>query len=347
MKARTILICAAQVPFSHGGAELHVAGLHRELRRRGFEAEVVAVPFKWYPPQRVLTHALIWRLFDLTESNRRRVDMVIGTKFPSYFARHPRKIVWLIHQFRQAYDLHGTEHGMFRDDPAHRLVRERLIRADTAALKEARRIFTNARNTADRLWRYNRLRGEPLYHPPPLAERCTSAPPEDFVLSVGRLDPLKRVDLLLKALPHAPAGVRALIAGRGPQEAELRALATALGVADRVEFLGFVPDDRLVDLYSRALAVYYAPRDEDFGYVTLEALLSERPVVTCSDSGGVLEFVRDGEGGLVRPPEPEAVGEALARLAADPAAAIRLGRAGRPRVAAISWDHVIARLTAD
>ena len=64
-----IVVCEAQVPFVHGGAEVHVRELVRELRARGYQAELVSVPFKWYPKEEILPHAAAWRLLDLSESN--------------------------------------------------------------------------------------------------------------------------------------------------------------------------------------------------------------------------------------------------------------------------------------
>ena len=108
MPIRTVIVCEAQVPFVEGGAEYHVRELVRQLRAHGYRTALVSVPFKWYPKTEILPHAAAWRLLDLSESNGMPVDLVIGTKFPSYFARHPRKVTWLIHQYRAAYELAGT-----------------------------------------------------------------------------------------------------------------------------------------------------------------------------------------------------------------------------------------------
>jgi glycosyltransferase involved in cell wall biosynthesis len=113
-----------------------------------------------------------------------------------------------------------------------------------------------------------------------------------------------------------------------------------------VELLGWVDDERLLDLYAGSLAVFYAPFDEDYGYVTVEAFKSGKPVLTAADAGGVLEFVSDGETGFVCAPDgPQAFAERIDRLYADRDLAARLGAAGRRRVAGIHWDHVIQQLT--
>src|SRR5437588_9826301 len=168
---RRVLVCEAQVPFVHGGAELHVRGLVDELRRRGYRAERVSVPFKWYPKDELLTHAAAWRLIDLSESNGEKIDAVIATKFPTYFVRHPNKVTWLFHQYRAIYDLCGTPFSEFDHSEGDVNLRRRLIDLDTEVLTESRRLFSNARNPAARLARYNGLTAEPLYHPPPPAGR--------------------------------------------------------------------------------------------------------------------------------------------------------------------------------
>lgn len=344
MSRRTILVCEAQVPFVHGGAEVHVRQLVRELRARDHLVELVSVPFKWYPKDEILPHAAAWRLLDLSESNGRTVDLVIATKFPTYFARHPNKVTWLIHQYRAAYELCGTEFSDFTHTELDVALRDTLMRLDNEMLAECRAIFTNARNTAARLARFNGIAAEPLYHPPKLAGRLVPGPYGDYVLSVGRLESVKRADLLVAAMPHVDPPLRLVIAGDGTQRANVERKASDLGVADRVTFLGTVEDDALIELYAGALAAAYPPYDEDFGYVTLEAFLARKPVVTCTDSGGPNEFVRDGENGYVCDPAPGALATAINRLGANRARAAAFGDAGHVTASAITWDGVIDKL---
>ena len=345
LSIRTILVCEAQVPFVHGGAEVHVRQLVRELRARGFDAELVSVPFKWYPKEEILPHAAAWRLLDLSESNGRPVDLVIGTKFPSYFARHPNKVAWLIHQYRAAYELCGTEYSDFAHTELDVGLRDTLMRLDTEMLGECRRIFTNAGNTASRLARFNGLEANALYHPPQLAGRLAPGPYGDYVLSVGRIESVKRVDLIVKAMARVDPRIRLVVAGDGTQRANTERAAEEAGVAGRVTFLGTVGDDDLVRLYAGTLAVIYPPYDEDFGYVTLEAFLARKPVVTCVDSGGPNEFVVDGVNGFVCPPEPAALADAINDLARDPKRAATLGDAGHEAAARVTWDGVVEKLT--
>jgi glycosyltransferase involved in cell wall biosynthesis len=343
---RTIVVCEAQVPFVHGGAEVHVRELLRELKARGYDAELVSVPFKWYPKEEILPHAAAWRLLDLSESNGRPIDLVIATKFPTYFARHPNKVAWLIHQYRAAYELCGTPYSDFGHNERDVGLRDTLIRLDTEMLGECRRVFANAQNTANRVLKFNGLAAEALYHPPKLAARLAAAAPAygDFVLSVGRIESVKRVDLLVSAMARVDKPIRLVVAGDGTQRTNVERVAAEAGVAGRVEFLGAVEDEQLLALYRDALAVLYPPYDEDFGYVTLEAFLSRKPVITATDSGGPNEFVVDGVNGLVRAPDPEAFAEAINALARDKRRAASLGDAGYDRARTITWDGVIEKL---
>jgi glycosyltransferase involved in cell wall biosynthesis len=340
-----VLVCGVQVPFTFGGAEILVRSLVEELGRRGHEAEAVSLPFTWPDRTQLFKSCLAWRMLDLTEVEHRRVDVVVATRFPSYVVKHPNKVVWLVHQLRQAFELAGTTYSDFRDTPRDRRVIQMLRTMDARTLAEARRVFTISKNVAARLARNNGLRAEALYPPPRLTGRLHPGPFGDYVLTVGRLNKIKRFDLLVRAMKHVRSGVRCKIAGSGPERDELLELVRRLGVEDRVELLDWVDDAAMVDLYAGALAVYYAPFDEDYGYVTLEALASGRPVVTATDSGGVLEFVRDGENGLVCPPgAPAEVARRFDHLYEHREEARALGAAGAPRVADVHWDAVIARL---
>ena len=188
-----VAVLRPQVPFVRGGAEIFTDRLVAELHARGHETDLVSVPFKWYPGARVLTQAFLWRLLDLEEADGQRIDVVVATKFPSYLVRHHDKRVWLVHQFRQAYELDRTELGQFGESPDDRALRRKVQALDRVALGEATRLFATSRNVAGRLERSTGLEAEVLSHPPQdLAYRCDGY--GDFVLSVNRLDRAKRID---------------------------------------------------------------------------------------------------------------------------------------------------------
>ena len=337
-----IAVCAPQVPFSRGGAEIFADDLVSELREREHEVDLVTVPYKWYPGDRVLSQAFLWRLLDLEESDGRKIDLVIATKFPSYAVRHANKVVWLLHQFRQAYELDRTELGQFGDTAEERAARRAVQRLDRVALGEARKLFATSRNVAVRLERSTGLTAEVMPHPPQeLPYRTESY--DDFVLSVGRLDRAKRHDLLLDALA-ADSALRCVIVGDGPDRGRLEDVARRHGLDGRARFAGRVDESELADLYARCLAVYYAPIDEDFGMVPYEAFLAEKPVVTTTDAGGPLEIVDDRRTGLVCEPRPAALAEACSWLREHVDDAKAWGRAGKEIARRVSWDETIERL---
>jgi len=337
-----IAVCRPQVPFARGGVEIFTDKLVDELRARGHDADVVSVPFKWYPGAQVLTQAFLWRLLDLSEADGKPIDLVIGTKFPSYLARHPEKRVWLVHQFRQAYDLDRTALGQFGESAPDRAIRRKVQALDRVALGEATRLFAISGNVAGRLEASTGLRAEVLPHPPQALD-FRSAAYGDFVLSVNRLDRAKRVDLLLEAAALDP-GLEVVIAGDGPDRARLERLARDRGVNGRARFAGRVSEEELADLYSTCLAVYYAPVDEDYGMVPLEAFLSERPVLTTTDAGGPLEVVADGRTGLVVSPEAMEIARAVGWLREHRDEAAAYGRAGKDLARQVTWDRAIERL---
>ncbi len=338
------MVLAVQSPFFAGGAERHVRRLTEELARRGVESDLVTMPLIERERFDLIRSALAWRSLDLTETGVGKVDAVIATRFPTYAVRHANKVVWLIHQYRQAYDQFGTPYSDFTASPEDRRAREAIAEIDRLGLTEARRVFANSQTVAARLQKFNGIASEPLYHPPPLAGRYRTAPPGNYALCVGRLDGWKRPDLALAALPHAP-NARLVFVGRGPEEERLKRLAGELDVSDRVQWITReVEEEELIELYARSRLVILTPEGEDLGYVPLEAFLSGKAVLTTEDAGGPLEFVKDGETGFVVPPRPAAIGAAL-RIAWDnPETLARLGEKGRQRASELSWDRTISVL---
>lgn len=270
--------------------------------------------------------------------------MVIGTKFPSYGIEHKNKVTWLVHQFRQVYDLLGTQYSNYDYSPESLSIKELVSRYDYNSLSASKRIYTIAQNTTDRLAKYNKIDSEVLYHPPKHIGSYYTNNFENYILSVGRLDKLKRVDILIESLKSTNPNVKCIIAGQGPERENLQRLVAKLGLSDRVEFLGFVEDKQLLDLYANCLAVYFAPYDEDYGYITLEAFLSSKPVITLGDTGGVLEFVKDDINGYVSSNSSQ-ISMKIDYLYHNKEIAKEFGNTGYESIKHISWDHVIDRLT--
>jgi glycosyltransferase involved in cell wall biosynthesis len=338
-----IVVAEARMPFVRDGAELHVQSLVTQLRLRGHDAETVTLPFNGRKEE-LLDQACAWRMLNLSTSNARPIDAVVATRFPTWFARHPRKIVWLIHQHRAAYELFGTPYSDFTDSEQDTRLRRQIAALDSRMFGECERIVTNSRNTAERVEHFNGVSARPLYHPPPLAGRLRAGAYGDYVLVVARLEPLKRIDLVIRAMAQVSSPVRLVIVGDGSQRMELEREAAELDLGHRVTFTGSLWGEPVADFYAGALGVVYAPFDEDYGYVTLESFLAAKPMITTTDAGGPLEFVRDGINGFVCEPASGSIAAAIDRLAADRTLAERLGGAGREVAQTITWDGVIEQL---
>lgn len=347
-----LVIATTQAPFVRGGAELHAEGLQNALIAAGHQAELVSLPFKWYPPERILDQILAARLLDVTESFGTAIDRVIGLKFPAYLIPHPNKVLWILHQYRTAYELWDTPLCDLMHYPNGQEVRDAIRAADRAFIPEARALYANSRTVADRLKRFCEIDAQPLYHPPPAAELLRCAPAEDFLYLPSRINATKRQLLVIEAMALCRERVRVRFVGTADEAAYEREIAdrvNALGITARVEFLGAVDDEVKRNLYARCIAVIFPPVNEDYGYVTLEAMLASKPVITCTDSGGPLEFVRDGDTGAIVPPDADALARAMDRLWSDRRLAARWGEAGRALYERqhISWATVVDTLTRD
>ena len=322
-----------------GGAEALMENLATAAIAAGHRAELVRIPSVW-DRERIFDAALAWRMTPID------ADLAIAINFPSYFVQHPNKVVWLAHQHRGAYDGADGPWSDFTLDDTGLELQRLLTEWDTRALSEAKHLFTISGVVADRLARYNGLAAEPLYHPAPLWAELHPGPAGTAVFCPLRLEGNKRPGLLVDALAHLTSSTRLQLAGQGSLADELMAQAERIRVTERLDLLGFVSDADLVHHYAHALAVVYAPFDEDYGYVTLQAFRAGKPVITAADSGGVLEWVEDGVNGIVTDGSAEAIAAAIDRFAADPALAEKMGEAGRARVADLDWSPVVARLTA-
>ena len=342
-------IATVQVPFVRGGAEMHAESLLAALRAAGHQAEIISLPFKWYPAARVADHMLAARLMQVDEAVGQRIDRLIGLKFPAYLMPHPSKRLWLLHQHRSAYDLWDAPFSDLLHAPDGAHIRNSIRAADDAAFDECEAIYTNSRIVSGRLRRFNGVEAEPLHHPPPGADRLRPGPYGDTILFPSRVNESKRQHLAIEALAMTGEPVRLCFIGAtdAPEYgAALRARCSELGLDDRVQWRGHVSEADRLALYAGCLAVMFPPLDEDYGYVTLEAMLCAKAVLTAEDSGGPLDFVVDGHTGLVCPPGPEALSVALDRLWTHRGRTEAMGRAGRQRYAdlELGWSYVLDRL---
>lgn len=335
-------------PFVWGGAEELAVHLKRNLEIAGHDAEVLRIPFQWEPASGIPGQMLLAHNLEL-----QNVDRVIALKFPAYLIRHPYKTFWLLHQYRQAYDLFEAGETNLPPGLEGERIRRVIKGSDDEAFAGARAIFTNSAVTRDRLKKYNGFEAEVLLPPVNDPEIFASGNCGDYIFAGGRVNSLKRQYLLIQALRHADKRVKLIVAGPADtpeEEARLHSAAKEAGVEDRVKLdIRFLPRQLYAQYVKESAGVAYIPFDEDsLGYVAMEAATASKSLITTTDSGGILGLVKQGETGWVAEPSPESLGEAMSKVIADKQRAQEQGKAAQALWASmqISWPHTIERLLA-
>lgn len=318
-----------------GGAERFFDGLHRALVAAGHDADLVGIDGDESTFDGIEETYLRCYDFDV-----RGYDAVISTKAPTYLVRHPNHVCYLVHTIRVFYDMFESSFP----EAGTRVGRQRALirKLDTLALSQPRtkRVFAIGEEVATRLRRDNGIPASVL-HPPLGIEGLRPGAAGDYILLPGRLHRWKRVHLAIDAIRSVSRPLKLLIAGTGEDECYLRDLASG---DDRIVFLGHVTDATLADLYSNALAVVFVPVREDYGYVTVEAFRSGKPVITCHDSGEAARLVEDGRTGLVVAPEPAALASAIERLDDNRTWSLAMGANALEREKGVRWETVVSAL---
>ena len=343
-----IVLATTIVPFIEGGGTSLVQWLAMKLEEHGHQVDVFKIPIHTQP-QHLLEQMLALRLLGMSGYG----DRLITIRTPSYLLEHPNKVLWFIHHFRPAYDLWGTPYHSFPGGREGAALRRSIIRADEQAFKSARAIFTNSKIVSGRLREHNRVHAEVLYPPLLHPERLRNTGYGDYIFYASRISSIKRQWLAIQAMDYVRSGVRLVIAGRPDAESErerLHATLQACKNAERVTLIDhWISEEDKCRWCAGALGALYLPFLEDsYGYACLEACHAEKPVITCTDSGGPLELIEHGRTGLVIEPDPRARAEAMDQLFEDRHKAAAMGQSARERIGdlGISWDRVIARLTA-
>jgi glycosyltransferase involved in cell wall biosynthesis len=343
-----VALCSTFVPFVFGGARFIVEWLEEKLREHGHEVERIYLPFQ-EDPKTMVEQMTAFRLIDLAES----ADRLIAFRPPSYLLPHPNKVLWFIHHFRGFYDFWDGPYRPLPDTPRNRALRQSIMTADQVGLREARQIFTNSRIVSDRLGRFNGLASEVLYPPINAPERFWSAGYGDEIVYICRIEIHKRQHLLIEAMKHVRTPVRLRLCGSSEHAeyfASLEEMLEGGNLRERVQLENrWVSEEEKVQILSGALAAAYVAFDEDsYGYPSLEASYARKPILTTTDSGGVLELVTDGVNGIVCEPEPIALADAMDRLYRDRAGTRKMGEAAQHRIGElkIDWDHVVTRILA-
>lgn len=345
-----IAIATVQIPFVTGGAEFLANNLKNALIEHGHEVEIVTIPFIDSPIYAIENHIVAARLLNLENSWAGKIDLCIGLKFPAYYIPHPNKVVWALHQHRAAYDLFNTDFSNLKENKEGLEARKIIYNADNKYLKEAKRIYTIAANVSKRMLKYNGIESTPLYHPCPDMEKFYCDSYEDYILMPSRLNITKRQMLALEAMCHTKENFKLYLVGKADNAYErnrLQAFVKEKKLRNKVRFFDYVTQEEKFKLYANARAVLFIPLDEDYGYITLEAMASSKAVITARDSGGPLEFVVDGKNGRVVEPAPEKIAEAMDYFAGDKDGAIKTGQNAKLHLKEmnISWAKVVKELT--
>lgn len=341
-----IAIATAQVPFISGGAEIMTTELARSLKEYGHSVEIITIPFRFNPPSEVLRGMNNWTVESFDRFDCGSIDKVICLKFPSFYLQHHNNCVWLMHQHRSVYELYDTPYGESSQNPEAVFLREEIIKRDTASLEDAKQVYTISNRVSERLKDFNGVASSALYQPPRFSSNFYTGDQLPYIFFPSRLETLKRQELLIRAVKHFKSACVVIIAGDGGQRSRLTSLIEELDLSSKVRLLGNINDADMVRWYSNSLGIFFGPYDEDYGFITLEAMLSGKPVITCTDSGGPLEFVLDNQTGYVVEPSPEAIADAVDKLYFNRVKAKTMGLDALKhyRDLKISWANVVGEL---
>jgi glycosyltransferase involved in cell wall biosynthesis len=342
-----IIVASTVIPFIEGGGTFIAQWLNQKLNEYGHRSEFLAIPF-YTGSQQIFNQMLALRLQDYSSSS----DRLIAIRTPSYLLKHQNKVLWFIHHHRGAYDLWKTRYQDLPKTKEGADLRNIIIEADTKGILEAKKIFTNSQIVSDRLAKYNQVSSEVLYPPLLNPERYYCNDYGDYIFYPSRIATHKRQDLVLMAMKYVKTDVKLIVAGLPDTEQSNK---TVLTVYNRCNGRGnikllntWMPETDKINYLANCLAVVYVPYKEDsYGYVTLEAFYSHKPVITASDSGGTHELVKNKANGFIVQPDPKSIAETFDQLYLNRKLCKKLGSNARSTIGIkqIGWDRVINRLT--
>ena len=345
-----IVIAMTQAPFITGGAEFLAHNLGVALKNANHEVEFVNIPMFDHPVDSLERQILAMRLLEIERTGAGFSDLCIGLKFPAYYMKHSNKVMWVLHQYRGAYDLWGTDFSTMHFSPEGNHIKEVIHNADNLYLREAKRLYTISENVTGRMKKYNNIVSTPLYHPCPDMEKFYCGDYENYILMPSRINVTKRQMLAVQAMAYTKSDIKLYIVGKADNKVvsdELKQFIIERKLEDRIRFFDYVDQEKKLELFANARAVLFIPYDEDYGYITLEGMSASKAVVTVTDSGGPLEFIEHEKTGLVVEPNPIDIAMAIDQLAGSKSYSEELGTAAKKHLVdmEISWEKVVKELT--
>ncbi len=343
-----IFVVNNMVPFVRGGAEELAIHLVQHLEMQGHEVELLRIPFKYDPPDHIYNEMLACRLMQVEEA-----DLVIAMKFPAYLIPHPKKVLWLVHQYRQAYDMWESGSSNIPATSEGDELRRSIAEADSDCFSGVRRLCAISPVIQKRLKKFNGFESELIRTPINSPEAFIEGEYGNYVFCGGRINQTKRQHLLVEAMRHTSSNCKLLIAGPADSKDDsdrITKLIQKYGLSHRVHTdIGFHSREKIAGMMSNSLACAYLPIDEDsLGYVSMEANQAAKAVLTANDSGGLLDLVFHNETGWVCNPNPAELGACLDRIFKNRKATIAMGRNAKNHWLAmgINWAKTVERLVA-
>lgn len=373
------ILAPSPKPFVVGGAEKFFLGLVKAINRyTSHEAELLKIPVYEGDLLGLLDAYERFSKIDLSY-----FDMVITTKYPAWMVSHRNHHVYMQHKCRGLYDLYPFSgkrdtlpshpvldrlYSILSDNPSRDLldplfseiqrIRDKipgdLIRLPNPLARRIIKFLDDIGLSPDSVKSYSAIssnvKSRKDYFPEGVEVKIIHHPSDldgfhsssySYVFTASRLEELKRIDLLIEAYKKVKSKIPFLIAGTGGKEGYLRELSFS---DERIKLLGFVSDEDLISHYANAVFVPFIPYDEDYGLITLEAMLSEKPVLTSTDSGGPKELVNNGENGLIVDPDLDDLKDAMEYLLSSPELVRKMGKRAKESVSHITWENTVKSL---